>query len=69
MMIYAVLYLERPGQKDIIVGRDGRRLQSIIQRSRKQIIALLGRNVYLDLRVKILKNWQSNPKHLGRLGF
>ncbi|EFK53488.1 GTPase Era [Corynebacterium genitalium ATCC 33030] len=68
-MIYAVMYLERPGQKTIIEGRDGRRLSGIIQRSRKQIIDLLGRNVYLDLRIKVLKNWQSDPKHLGRLGF
>ena len=68
-MIYAVMYLERPGQKTIIEGRDGRRLNGIVQRARKQIIELLGRNVYLDLRIKVLKNWQSDPKHLGRLGF
>jgi len=67
--IYAVIYLERPGQKTIIEGRDGRRLSGIVQRARKQIIELLGRNVYLDLRIKVLKNWQSDPKHLGRLGF
>lgn len=67
--IYAVLYLERPGQKAIIEGRDGRRLSGIIQRSRKQIMDLVGQNVYLDLRIKVLKNWQSDPKHLGRLGF
>ena len=67
--IYAVIYLERPGQKAIIEGRDGRRLSGIVQRSRKQIIDLVGQNVYLDLRIKVLKNWQSDPKHLGRLGF
>ncbi|MDK8794159.1 GTPase Era [Corynebacterium sp. MSK044] len=67
--IYAVIYLERPGQKTILEGRDGRRLNGIVQRARKQIIDLLGRNVYLDLRIKVLKNWQSDPKHLGRLGF
>ncbi len=67
--IYAVLYLERPGQKAIIEGRDGRRLSGIVQRSRKQIMELVGQNVYLDLRIKVLKNWQSDPKHLGRLGF
>ena len=69
MMIYAVMYVERPGQKTIIEGRDGRRLSGIVQRSRTQLIDLLGRNVYLDLRIKVLKNWQSDPKHLGRLGF
>lgn len=67
--IYAVIYVERPGQKKILEGRDGRRLTSIMARSRKAIIALLDRNVYLDLRLKVLKNWQSDPKQLGRLGF
>ena len=67
--IYAVLYLERPGQKRIIEGPDGRRLSGIVHRARRQIIELTGRNVYLDVRVKILKNWQQDPKALGRLGF
>lgn len=67
--IYAVLYLERPGQKRIIEGPDGRRLSGIVHRARKQIIELTGRNVYLDVRVKVLKNWQQDPKALGRLGF
>ncbi|OEY04282.1 GTPase Era [Corynebacterium sp. BCW_4722] len=69
MMIYAVLYLERPGQKRIIEGPDGRRLSGIVHRARRQIIELVGQNVYLDVRVKILKNWQQDPKALGRLGF
>lgn len=69
LMIYAVLYLERPGQKRIIEGPDGRRLSGIVHRARQQIIELTGRNVYLDVRVKILKNWQQDPKALGRLGF
>ena len=67
--IYAVIYLERASQQTIIEGRDGRRLSSITHRSRKEIIEMLGRNVFLDLRVKVLKNWQSDPKQLGRLGF
>lgn len=67
--IYAVVYVERPGQQKILEGSGGRRLQSIVQRARKEIIALLDRNVYLDLRIKVLKNWQSDPKQLGRLGF
>lgn len=67
--IYAVIYLERPSQQVIIEGRDGRRLSSITHRARKEIIELLDRNVYLDLRVKVLKNWQSDAKQLGKLGF
>lgn len=68
-MIYAVMYLERPGQKRIIEGPDGRRLSGIVHRARKQIMDLVGHNVFLDLRIKVLKNWQQDPKHLGRLGF
>lgn len=67
--IHAVLYVERPGQKKIIEGKDGRRFGRIVHTARKQIIELLGQNVFLDLRIKVLKNWQSDPKSLGRLGF
>ena len=69
LMIYAVIYLERPGQKKILEGPDGRRLSGITHRARRQIIDLLGQNVFLDLRIKVLKNWQTDPKALGRLGF
>ncbi|SMG07606.1 GTP-binding protein Era [Corynebacterium pollutisoli] len=69
LTIHAILYLEREGQKAIIQGKDGRRFGRIIHNSRQEIIRLLGRNVYLDLRIKVLKNWQSDPKSLGRLGF
>ncbi|MDU7511506.1 MAG: GTPase Era, partial [Corynebacterium sp.] len=67
--IHAILYLERPGQKRIIEGKDGLRFRRIVGNARKEIIKLLGQNVYLDLRIKVLKNWQSDPKSLGRLGF
>ena len=67
--IHAILYLERPGQKRIIEGKDGLRFRRIVGNARKEIIELLGHNVYLDLRIKVLKNWQSDPKSLGRLGF
>ena len=69
MCIRDSLYLERPGQKRIIEGKDGRRFMRIVGTARKEIIQLLGQNVYLDLRIKVLKNWQSDPKMLGRLGF
>ena len=67
--IHAIIYLEREGQKAIIMGKDGRRMGRIIHNARQEIIKLLGHNVYLDLRIKVLKNWQSDPKSLGRLGF
>lgn len=67
--IHAIIYVERPGQKQILEGRDGRRMGRIIHNGRQAIIKLVGHNVYLDLRIKVLKNWQSDPKSLGRLGF
>ncbi|MBC3185123.1 GTPase Era [Corynebacterium sp. zg-331] len=67
--VHAIVYVERPGQKDIIMGYKGRRMGRIIHQSRASIMALLGQNTYLDLRIKVLKNWQSDPKALGRLGF
>lgn len=67
--VHAVIFLEREGQKKILRGKDNRRWGRIIHNSRKSIIDLLGQNVYLDLRMKVAKNWQSDPKQLGRLGF
>ncbi|WP_080793887.1 GTPase Era [Corynebacterium pacaense] len=69
LSVHAILYVERPGQKDIITGFKGQRLGRIIHNSRLEIIRILGQNVYLDLRIKVLKNWQSDPKALNRLGF
>lgn len=67
--VHAVIYVERPGQRRILEGRDGRRLRGTVRRARAGIIDLLGTNVYLDLRIKVLPDWQSDPKALGRLGF
>jgi GTP-binding protein Era len=67
--IHAVLYVERDSQKGIIIGHRGERLRDIGEKSRRQIETLLGTPVFLDLRVKVLKEWQRNPKHLNRLGF
>ncbi|AZA08803.1 GTPase Era [Corynebacterium pseudopelargi] len=67
--VHALIYVEREGQKRIIAGRDGKRMGRIVHAARPQIIELLGQNVYLDLRMKVLKNWQQDPKLLGRLGF
>ncbi|MFF5790846.1 GTPase Era [Paeniglutamicibacter sp. NPDC012692] len=63
------LYVERPSQKAIIIGKGGARLRDVGTRSRKGIEALLGTKVYLDLHVKIAKEWQRDPKQLGKLGF
>ena len=67
--VYANLYVERPSQKAIVIGTGGARLKEVGSRARLQIEALLGTKVYLDLHVKIAKDWQRNPKQLRRLGF
>jgi GTP-binding protein Era len=67
--IYANLYLERESQKGIIIGHKGARLREVGANARRQIEALLGTPVYLDLHVKIAKNWQTDAKHLRKLGF
>jgi GTP-binding protein Era len=67
--IYADLYVERPSQKAIVIGSSGVRLKEVGSRARRQIEALLGTRVYLDLHVRVAKDWQRNPKHLRRLGF
>ena len=67
--VYAELYVVRPSQKAIVIGTGGERLKDVGSRARHQIEALLGTKVYLDLRVKIAKDWQRNPKQLRRLGF
>ncbi len=67
--LYASLYVERDSQKGIVIGKGGARLRDVGERARHNIEALLGRRVYLSLRVKVLKEWQRDPKALGRLGF
>ncbi|MFD5392217.1 GTPase Era [Streptomyces sp. NPDC056669] len=67
--IHANLYIERPSQKGIIIGPKGRRLKEVGTKSRKHIEALLGTPVFLDLHVKVAKDWQRDPKQLRKLGF
>jgi GTP-binding protein Era len=67
--IYANLFVERDSQKGIIIGKGGERLQEVGTRARGEIEKLLGRSVYLSLRVKVAKEWQRDSKQLGRLGF
>ena len=67
--IYASIHVERDSQKPILIGKKGARLADIGRRSRAGIEALLGTPVYLDLHVRVAKDWQRNPKQLKRLGF
>jgi GTP-binding protein Era len=67
--ISASLYVERSSQKGIVIGHQGARLKRVGTEARHQIEALLGTPVYLDLRVKIAKDWQRDPRQLRKLGF
>ena len=67
--IHANLWVERDSQKGIVIGRAGARLKDVGSRSRVEIEKLLGRKVFLSLRVKVSQDWQRDPKALGRLGF
>jgi GTP-binding protein Era len=67
--VHAILFVERDSQKGIVIGKGGARLREVGTAARTQIEKLLGTKVYLELRVKIAKNWQRDPKQLGRLGF
>ncbi len=67
--VHALLYVERSSQKAIVIGRGGQRLRDVGSAARRQIEALLGSKVYLDLHVKVAKDWQRDPRQLRRLGF
>lgn len=67
--IHAIVYVERDSQKAIVIGKGGSRLKEVGTTSRRGIEALLGTPVYLDLRVKVAKDWQRDPRQLRRLGF
>src|SRR6478672_12359852 len=67
--VYARMYVERPSQKAIVIGTKGARLRDVGSRARRQIEALLGTRVYLDLHIKVARDWQRDPKQLRRLGF
>lgn len=67
--IHVYVYVERSSQKAIVIGRSGSRLKDVGSRAREQIEGLLGTHIYLDLHVKVAKDWQRDPKQLRRLGF
>ncbi|MFC4942128.1 GTPase Era [Pseudonocardia sp. GCM10023141] len=67
--VRAVVYVERSSQKGIVIGKGGARLRQVGTDSRLQIEKLLGTRIYLDLHVKIAKDWQRDPRQLRKLGF
>jgi GTP-binding protein Era len=69
LVIRANLFVERASQKPIVLGKGGSVLRDIGTRARAELEALFGTQVYLDLRVKVAKEWQRDPRQLSRLGF
>jgi len=69
LVVRAFLFVERTSQKPIVLGRGGARLREIGTRARAELEALFGTHIYLDLRVKVAKEWQRDPRQLARLGF
>ena len=67
--IFAVIFVERDSQKHIVIGKNGSRLKEVGTKARLAIAKMLGTPVFLDLRVKVAKDWQRDPKQLNRLGF
>jgi GTP-binding protein Era len=67
--VRATMFVERQSQTAIVIGRQGARLRDVGQTARRDIEELLGVAVYLDLHVKVAKDWQRDPKQLRRLGF
>ncbi|ATO43766.1 GTPase Era [Loigolactobacillus coryniformis] len=69
LKIEATIIVERDGQKGIIIGKGGKMLKEIGTRARRDIEHLLGDKVYLQLWVKIDKNWRDNQRYLNELGY
>lgn len=67
--IAATLFVERDSQKGIVIGEGGKTLKKIGSAARKEIEAMSGRKVYLQLRVKVLKDWRNNEDYLRRFGY
>ena len=67
--VHCLVLVERDSQKGIVIGKGGEMLKRIGTEARRELEALLGQQVYLELRVKVLRDWQRDPKALTRLGY
>jgi len=68
LRIHADVVVERDSQKGIVIGKGGSMLRDAGTEARMDIERLLGRDIFLDLRVKVEKDWQDNPSLIERLG-
>jgi len=69
LRIFADVYVERPSQKAIVIGAGASRLKDVGTRARHAIEELIGERIYLDLHVRVAKDWQRDPRQLRKLGF
>lgn len=67
--IYASVYVERESQKGIIIGKGGRAIKEVGTQAREDLETLLGHKVFLDLRVKVRKNWRRDLNQIRRFGY
>jgi GTP-binding protein Era len=63
------IYVNRPSQKKIVIGSRGELLKEIGKEARKEIEAIFGKKVFLDIRVAVLRDWQDKPRILQELGY
>ena len=68
-LVHANVWVERESQKAMVIGKGAAHIKAVGQRARKELNALLGKKVFLDLQVKVAADWQRDPKQLGKLGF
>lgn len=69
MNIHATIFVERDSQKKIIIGKNGQLIKEVGTQARKDIVMLLGEKIYLELWVKVEKDWRSKKSHLKRMGY
>jgi GTP-binding protein Era len=67
--IMATLFVERDSQKGIVIGKQGAKIKEIGMTARREIEEMTSRKIYLDLRVKVHKNWRNNPDALNLMGY
>lgn len=67
--IFATIYVEKDSQKGIVIGKNGTMIKKIGTEARKDIEEMIERSVFLDLHVKVLKNWRENEKFVARVGY
>ncbi len=69
MYVKAIIYVEKPSHKKIVIGKDGRILKEAGKLARKELEAIIGKKVYLDLWVKVKEDWPNKPYFLRELGY